>query len=140
MLRTCLVRNTNVFISSVLRIAHHTSVAYVIRLVLVFALSGAVHVGLDLGFTLPIRETGAMSFFVMQAVGMLLEQVVWTVLRRVGCGENFGTAGRIVGYLWVCVFLAATAPTWVVPIIKSLHESGERVPACLLLDWRWLLA
>lgn len=140
MLRTCLVRNTNVLISSVLRIAHHTSVAYVIRLVLVFALSGAVHVGLDLGFAVPITETGAMNFFVLQSVGMLLEQAVWSALHCVGCGGCFGKAGRLVGYFWVCTFLAVTAPTWVVPIIKGLYENGERVPASLLLGGKWLLA
>lgn len=139
MLRTCLVRNTNVFIS-VLRIAHHTTVAYVIRLVLVFALSGAVHVGLDLGFALSIAETGAMKFFILQAVGMLLEQAMWSALQFVGCGGGFGKAGRLIGYLWVCAFLALTAPMWVVPIIKSLYEGGERVPASLLLGGKWLFA
>lgn len=139
MLRTPLVSNINFLISSVLHIPHHTTVAYVLRLVLVFALSGAVHVGLDLGFLLSLSQTGAMRFFVVQAFGMLFEQTVWSVLRYVGYERRSGKAGRVVGYLWVTGFLFLTAPVWVVPIIKSLYENGERVPGCFLLGWEWLL-
>lgn len=139
MLRAPLVGNADFLISSVLRIAHHTTVAYVLRLLLVFALSGAVHVGLDLGFALSFSQTGAMRFFVLQAFGMLFEQAVWSVLRHVGCERRSGKAGRVVGYFWVAGFLVLAAPTWVVPIIRSLYESGERVLGSFLLDWGWLL-
>lgn len=140
MLRTCLVSNVNFLISSILRIPGASTAAYILRIVLVFALSGAVHFGMDLGFLVSMERSGAMHFFVLQGFGMMFEQFVVSVWTSVFGKNRMGKAGRVVGYLWVCTFLAATAPVWLVPIIEGLYEVGERVPVPLLLGWRTMLA
>lgn len=140
MLRTCLVSNIN-FVFSVLRIPSSSAVAYILRLVLVFALSGLVHLGMDLGFSVPIKNSGALHFFTVQAFGMMFEQLadyVWSTV--FGNNTRTSIAGRIVGYLWVIGFLAVTAPTWLVPIIKGVYDGGERVPLPMHLGWGVLLA
>ncbi|OJJ84629.1 wax synthase family protein [Aspergillus glaucus CBS 516.65] len=140
MLRTCLVSNIN-FVFSVLRIPSSSAVAYILRLVLVFALSGLVHLGMDLGFSVPIKNSGALHFFTVQAFGMMFEQLVDYVWSTVfGNNTRTSIAGRIVGYLWVIGFLAVTAPTWLVPIIKGVYDDGERVPLPMHLGWGVLLA
>ena len=140
MLRTCLVSNVNFLISSVMRIPGASAAAYILRIVLVFALSGAVHLGMDFGFLVPVERSGAIHFFVLQGFGMMFEQLVVSVWTSVFGKNRMGKAGRVVGYLWVCMFLAATAPVWLVPIIEGLYEVGERVPVPLLLGWRTMLA
>lgn len=109
MLRTCLLSNVNFLISSILRIPSASTAAYVLRIVLVFALSGAVHLGMDLGFLVTMQRSGAMHFFVMQGFGMMFEQLVVSVWNSAFGKNSLGKAGRVVGYLWVCTFLAATA-------------------------------
>lgn len=142
MLRTCLLANVNLILTSVLRIPSRSSIAYILRLVLVFVLSGAVHVGMDLGFSVPFGKTGAMWFFTLQAVGMMVEQVVqsvwYTLSERKGMGASM--VDRMVGHLWVALFLSATAPVWLIPIFKGLYDGGVRSPVPLVLGWRVLLA
>lgn len=115
---------------------------YVLRLVLIFVLSGAVHVGMDLGFSVPFRNTGAIWFFTLQAVGMLVEQVVQSIWYTLSGRKGMGTSmvERMVGHLWVAVFLSATAPIWLIPIFKGLYEGGERSPVPLVLGWGVFLA
>lgn len=140
MLRTCLLSNIN-FVFSILRIPGSSGVAYILRLVLVFALSGLVHLGMDLGFSVPIKDSGALHFFTVQAFGMMFEQLVGYIWSTVfGKSMRTGIAGRIAGYLWVIAFLAGTAPTWLVPVIKGVYDGGERVPLPMHLGWGVLLA
>lgn len=141
MLRTCLLSNVNFVLSSVLRIPSSSALAYILRLVLVFALSGLVHLGMDLGFSVSIEKSGALHFFTVQAFGMMFEQLV-DYLWSASFGRSKGTsiARRIIGYLWVIGFLAATAPVWLVPVMKGVYDGGERVPLPLTLGLETLLA
>src|SRR5699024_9032190 len=116
MLRTCLVSNVNFLISSVLGIPGASTVAYILPIVLVFAISGAVHFGMDMGFLVSLERSSAIHFFVLQGFGMMFEQFVVSVWNTAFGKNGMGMAGRVVGYLWVCTFLAATAPVWLVPI------------------------
>ena len=63
-----------------------------------------------------LQQSGTMRFFVMQALGIMFEDAIKTV---VGRGEKIrrlaGLATRLFGYTWTIFFLVWTTPTWLYP-------------------------
>lgn len=63
-------------------------------------------------------EGGVMKFFCMQALGIWLEEKIQTVYRltsSIKTDESPKIWARIVGYLWLLVFLVWTTPGWSYP-------------------------
>ena len=58
---------------SVLGVAKNTILARYTNIFFVFFLSGVMHVASDHGLTIPVWESGAMQFFLTQALGIMLE-------------------------------------------------------------------
>lgn len=87
-----------------------------------FALSGVLHLANDIGLGVPLSESGAMSFFVLQAVGFVLEdtfQAAWHKYVR----KETGIFEKVVGYLWTALYVSWTAPRWIYP--ESMHLTKE---------------
>ena len=53
------------------------------RLLLAFAISGIIHIGGDIGTGIPLKESGALRFFVMQGLGVMGEDAVMECWSRV---------------------------------------------------------
>ncbi|KAH7908862.1 membrane bound O-acyl transferase family-domain-containing protein [Hygrophoropsis aurantiaca] len=79
-----------------------------VQLYLVFALSGAVHVGGDM--KLNARHTGfSWPFFVLQAIAITLEDAV---IGLAGFADATPLT-RLAGYLWVWCWFYVSCPVWV---------------------------
>lgn len=110
------------------------------RLAFAFAVSGLVHLGMDLAFGVPLAQSGAMYFFMLQAAGIVVENVSQHVFRdtinKMSPGWRQG-----IGYTWVIVFLLWTTPVWLNPLVHQLHREGVRAfsPFLCLGSGSWVL-
>ncbi len=98
------------------------------RLLLAFLTSGLIHHSSDLAMGIPRAEAGSLVFFVLQPLGIMLEDGMQTLARRVPASRGRGRVKRIVGYLWVVVFLAWSTPTWFYPQQRLGIDPAELLP------------
>lgn len=68
-----------------------------------------------MGASLPPRESGALRFFCMQALGITFEDAAQDVYRRIG-GQS-GFLSKMIGYMWVLAFLSWSIAAWQYPAI-----------------------
>ncbi|MCJ1309787.1 DNA repair protein rad50 [Agyrium rufum] len=75
----------------ILQIPRGTLVARYTNLTFVYALSGILHLGTDVAQGLQWRDSGAMQFFLTQVLGIMIEDAVQALYRRVsGTKRNEG--------------------------------------------------
>jgi hypothetical protein len=77
---------------------------------LAFAFSGLLH-HFASGLA-PWRESRAMSYFLLQGLGIIAEDGVQEVYRR--CGGKRKWWSTTIGYIWTAAFQAGTTPKWIV--------------------------
>ena len=90
-----------------------------------FALSGIMHIFADAGGGLSMRQSGALQFFCMQALGIVIEdgaQHIYKQVTKRKTGDTLITCERIIGYTWVISFLIYTSPVWVFPATLQMRE------------------
>lgn len=84
-----------------------------------------MHILADAGGGLPMRQSGALQFFCMQALGIMIEDGVQEIYKQFTKRKS-GTvptrSERIIGYIWVVAFLVWTSPVWVFPAILQMRE------------------
>ena len=118
------------------------------ELVGAFAVSGLLHAGIDYALGMAWGESGAIRFYLTQAGGIVLEdavQAMWRARRarkegKVGKGDGEMTReetpswAKVVGYVWVVVFLTWSTPVYVYPAIRRNRgeEKGRILPFSLL--------
>ncbi|KAH7882352.1 membrane bound O-acyl transferase family-domain-containing protein [Phlebopus sp. FC_14] len=100
-----------------------------VQLSLAFLVSGLAHVGGDA--MLDISSAGfSLPFFLLQPIGIAVEDVVISLARRTGVKQCIWT--RLVGYAWVFIWLSTCVPPWldvfvnVVIRTQGLGVSGPR--------------
>ncbi|KAF7587038.1 hypothetical protein BBP40_007834 [Aspergillus hancockii] len=125
-LRMLLVSNADFISFSVLRIPSRSLLACYPRLLFAFAVSGFVHMGMDLAFGVPRAKTGAIWFFCLQAVGVMAERIFQHVFRA-RLEKMPALSKRLIGYAWVSLFLLWTTPVWLNPILLCLYKDGQRL-------------
>ena len=92
-----------------------------------FAVSGLLHHVTEVAQGMSWAESGAMEFFILQALGILIEDgFQWMIF----AGKNSETqrrttfvsrvvdsvwTRRLVGYTWVLIFFSWASPTWLYP-------------------------
>ncbi|KAL4973822.1 membrane bound O-acyl transferase family-domain-containing protein [Aspergillus desertorum] len=114
------------FLATLFGFAPRSTGAHWIRVLISFVESGVIHSACDLGFGIPYEKSGGLAFFTLQILGLLIESVFQGFIERVGF--RTGTRlSRMVGYVWVSVFLLWTTPLWANPILVSLASDGVRV-------------
>ncbi|KAE9371773.1 hypothetical protein N431DRAFT_342080 [Stipitochalara longipes BDJ] len=87
-----------------------------------FFLSGFLHFLADLSSTLPLSSSGALQFFCIQTLGIILEDAAQELYRRAGGKSGIWTRG--LGYIWVVAFLLFwTSPVWFFP---QVYVSSQR--------------
>lgn len=115
--------NLNIFlIQDVLKLRKGSWLAQCAAVFLPFLISGVLHVVSDVGLGIAVRDSGALRFFLMQAVGILLEDGVQRLYRAafgLKRDENRSPTlfARCVGYIWLLTFMAWIAPGWIYPAI-----------------------
>ena len=94
-----------------------------------FLISGLLHLVIDIASGIPWHESGAVRFFVMQALGIIFERVVRFSYRTVFPSSHVNPRAalwiRIVGHVWVIVFLSWTVPGWMYPTLSRTRSDME---------------
>ena len=113
---------------SVLQIPQSTILARYSNIFIAFFLSGLIHVASDHGQTIPIHESGAIQFFVTQALGIMIEdgfQAVYYSLTGKRRPSKAPVLHRVVGYLWLVLFLTWSTPVWTYPLIRTVRKGVD---------------
>ncbi|KAF9889438.1 hypothetical protein FE257_007340 [Aspergillus nanangensis] len=132
LLRRLLTSNAEFLTRTALRIPRRSSLAFPACVFFTFFLSGLFHTQMDLAFGVPIDKSGAIYFFTLQGVGMILETAVQDVFReRIRSMDIFWK--KAIGYVWVGAFLLWTLPVWLYPINLQLYRDGQRLISPFLL-------
>lgn len=92
------------------------------RLLLAFYISGLLHYLTDIGLGLRGNESGAVLFFCLQPLGMMIEAAVQTVPGLPA------SVRRVIGYLWVVAFMAWSVPVWAYPQMRLGLDPAGTVP------------
>jgi hypothetical protein len=95
-----------------------------IKIFIVFLISGLIHLAPDLAVGIPFKETNAVSFFTMQALGIAMEDFVQHINRRLGLVTN-PLLKRLVGYAWVGAWLFWQAPKWSYPTARYMDTDKD---------------
>lgn len=129
----------NFLASSVLRVPKGTLLARYTVLSLTFIISGAHHQLGDVASGVPWEEAGAMRFFVMQAVGIIVEDTVQGIYRWLMGQERTAAKPtrwkRALGFMWLLVWLIWTTPVWVYPVAQ--RSTGRGILPVSLLRQSW---
>lgn len=93
------------------------------RLLLAFFISGLLHVLTDVGLGVRSDESGAVLFFCLQPLGIMIEEVA----------QPYGTSlptflRRIIGYAWVIAFMSWSVPVWSYPHLRLGMNAADMVP------------
>ena len=107
-------------VSRVLHIPKGTKISRYTKLIFAFSLSGLAHLLNGIAVGIPARENGSLVFFALQALGIIFEDAIQAMCRR----SSFqGPWTRLIGYVWVTLFLLWTTPGWTYPSVRY-HRHG----------------
>lgn len=104
-----------------LRLSRHTWLSRYVHMTMVFVISGIFHALCDLTQGIPLDQSGALQFFVMQAFAIMFEDLATAFLRRFGVNTGKtkpSAAARVLGYFWVVAWLAWSTPVWIFPSLQ----------------------
>jgi len=94
----------------ILCLPNGTLVSRYVKLMLAFAFSGLLH-RFASGLA-PWRESRALSYFLLQGLGIIAEDGVQEVYRR--CGGKPKWWSNTIGYIWTVAFQTCTTSRWIV--------------------------
>jgi len=107
-----------------------------IKLYFAFLISGLLHYGGDALLLQDSTKTGAIQFFLLQATAITLETMVFALARKAGLpGSAHCIYIRLLGYLWVVVWLAFSMPVWIDPLYR--YGFTEAIPTFSPIVWVW---
>ena len=116
-------------IHDVLHISQHTLVARYSKIFATFLISGLLHLSTDLVMGIAWDESGSIRFFYTQAFGILLEDGVQALYRRVGPEDQRSSQGRklvtMICYIWLCCFLTWSTPAWAYPAMRRNQGAAK---------------
>ncbi|KAL4886421.1 membrane bound O-acyl transferase family-domain-containing protein [Aspergillus karnatakaensis] len=97
-----------------------------LNVLLVFSCSALMHASIDAKGGIGFDRTGAWACFLLQPVGIVLEDLVCGFYTKL-FGATQGKTPiwiRIIGYIWVWTFLTLVAPLYNFPLMR--YQSPER--------------
>ncbi|KAK5999048.1 Acetyltransferase TRI7 [Cladobotryum mycophilum] len=124
--RLPLTSMSNYVARDVLRLPRPSLVERYINLFIVFFFSGLVHLVVDGYMAIPPSESGALQYFPAAALGIMLEDGVQGLWRRIsGASSRKESKGqgvllwhRLVGYVWVAFWMILTTPWYIFPVTR----------------------
>ncbi|KAH7115876.1 membrane bound O-acyl transferase family-domain-containing protein [Dendryphion nanum] len=113
----------------ILRLPKHSLFGGYAYALLVFGLSGLVHVVGDIASGMKFRETSVMHWFLIQALGFVLEDLFIAIYRKITGTrnrhpKNIPTWQKAVGFAWVFSWMLWTLPAWNYPIARKSEGEG----------------
>lgn len=128
-IRHSLVSHSDYITYNILRIPQtsKTLVKYA-RVVLAFTLSGLLHVIVDCSLAIPLKESGAMNFFIIQVLGIAVEDMAFGLNRLKD--ESIRQSpksfrAKLLGYIWTAAFVVWSLPAMIYPSMR--HMSPDKV-------------
>ncbi|KAK7996580.1 triacylglycerol lipase-like protein [Apiospora arundinis] len=116
----------------VLRLRRGTILVQYLRICLMFLFSGLQHVAIDFASGIPPWHSGAMQFFLMQPLGLVIENLIvslWNKGSQAPAKSPVKWWQCLLGWIWAGSWMAWTAPTYIYPIMAlDSSESGGVVP------------
>ncbi|KAK1595396.1 membrane bound O-acyl transferase family-domain-containing protein [Colletotrichum navitas] len=125
-LRKWLTGHADAISDKLLGIPRGTKMSVYTRLSLTFLLSGIFHVTSDLGMGIPSSEAGSFTTFLLQPVGIMMEDLFLGTLGKVILLPK--VVKRLLGFLWVLAFLSYSTPTWFYAQQRLAGNSGDLLP------------
>jgi hypothetical protein len=131
---SCLTGPAKWFVFGVLRLPKSSLLARYLFTVVVFVLSGAMHLCGELTAGIPLSESGVLQFFFTQTLGLLIEDTVVGIWQRVVGGADRRARGwqKVVGLVWVGLWMAWSMPVWTYP--ASRRSEGEGILPFSIVD------
>ncbi|ETS78135.1 hypothetical protein PFICI_10197 [Pestalotiopsis fici W106-1] len=114
----------------------HQLASRYLRLWAAFAISGLVHHSSDLAMGVASSDAGALKFFLLQPIGIMLEDGIQALARH-GSIPKF--IRLMVGYFWVLLFLSWSTPTWFYPQQRLGIRSEDLLPIHVCTYWKIIL-
>jgi hypothetical protein len=103
-----------------------------LNIFLVFSISTVMHVAIDAKGGIGLDKTGAITCFLIQPVGIMLEDVVQAIFHRIQgrkkSDQQLMLWTRMFGYIWVWGFLTMVAPLYNFPLMRYQDPSKNGVP------------
>lgn len=95
-----------------------------------FFFSGGLHVVLDVVQGIPVRESGAMLFFAIAPLGIMIEDCVkstWVFMSGASVADPKGSKPlwqRVLGFLWSMAWLGVTSTWFFYPqVVRPQNQS-----------------
>ena len=110
------------------------------RLLLAFLVSGMMHALTDVGQGYSWKSSGSIHFFLTQWLGIVVEDTVQGAYCSVSPSRTFKDSEgreplnrgiqkcwiRVIGYVWLLLFLAWSTPVWIYPALRvNLGEDKD---------------
>ncbi|PYI29206.1 putative toxin biosynthesis protein [Aspergillus indologenus CBS 114.80] len=124
------------FLLALMRISPSGRLGWTLRALVAFTVSGVIHLFMDVGFGVPMAKSGALWFFCLQIVGVVIEGIVRDLFQPLRARMNPGVK-RMIGYVWVALFMLWTVPIWINPILIQLYGDGVRMMSPFLCFRSW---
>lgn len=77
-----------------------------------------------------IRESGAIGFFAIQPLGIVIEDLLLSRYHAIPGNKTKrppSLTQRVIGYAWVCLWMAWTAPGYLYPIMDKTGSEDNGV-------------
>jgi hypothetical protein len=128
------------FVFGILRLRRTSLTARYILAVVVFVLSGAMHVCGEIAAGVSFSESGVIQFFATQALGFAIEDATLAMWSRVTAPwtNHHGAHGtvrwwqKVFGFVWVIAWFAWSMPVWIYP--ASQRSNGEGLLPFSIID------
>lgn len=100
-----------------------------LRLLNIFFFSGVMHLLIDIASGIPVHDSGALKFFLIQVAGILVEDIFARSYKALfGSDHRQGVSERLLGYVWVFLFLSWSVPAYLYPILSRSGPEHSTVP------------
>jgi len=138
-----LVGSATFFTHGVFRQKKGTLVARYLNVTFPFLLSGILHTVLDTCGGVAQSEARTWVFFVLQAVGIMMEDSVeaaycWLFASKTGekiVYPELKLWHKIVGYVWVYLFMVWTTPAWSFANIRHADPEHNYILPFSVVGW-----
>ena len=117
----------------ILHLPHQGLLQRYTKIFISFLVSGVMHARVDTGGGISMRNSGAVQFFSMQALGIILEdsvQAIYTRFFKGSSGSNVTLLQRAAGHIWVLlaqiVIIGAVAAVFGFLVVKGLGKRAGR--------------
>jgi hypothetical protein len=106
-----------------------------IRYFICFGISGLIHLLLDHAIGIPLHDSGAMQFLLLQPLAFAVEDTAaYLAANRSIPGMARGERiSRAIGYIWVTAFSLWSWRPWALPVLRTALEVGEPITSIWFL-------